>query len=75
MHHGNVVTIGVHAPGLLRDLLREVMMDNGVPVLDVPEGVRVSRRSGKMLVQNFNPHGVDFLGDRVPGVSLMLSEA
>ncbi|GGJ18322.1 beta-galactosidase [Deinococcus roseus] len=74
MQKGNVLTIGAHSPGLVHDLLREVALQAGVSVLDVPEGIRVSRRAGKMLVQNFNAYGVDFLGTRVPAVNFEVFE-
>lgn len=74
MRKNNVLTIGVHSSGLIHDLIRDVLMETGVPVLDVPEGVRVSRRAGKMLVQNFNPYGVDFLGTRLAAVSFELMD-
>ncbi|GEM44874.1 beta-galactosidase [Deinococcus cellulosilyticus] len=70
MRKGNVLTIGAHSPGLVYDLLREALAEARVSVLDVPEGIRVSRRSGKMLVQNFNAYGVDVLGTRMPAVSV-----
>ena len=69
IRHGNVTVIGAHSVGLIRAVLHEVLAGAGVTLLDLPEGVRVSRRAGRTLVQNWHPHPVKWGGLDLPPVS------
>ncbi|MBX8465668.1 beta-galactosidase [Deinococcus sp. RIT780] len=72
IRRGNVTVIGAHSDALIGAVLEDVLGAAGVPVLPVPEGVRVSRRAGKLLVQNWNPEAVDWNGTTLPPVSFVV---
>ncbi|WP_027480645.1 beta-galactosidase [Deinococcus pimensis] len=72
MRRGNVVTVGAHSPELLHALLADLAREAGVDVTPLPEGVRLSRRSGHTVVANWNADPVEFEGLTLPGVSWRL---
>ncbi|KEF35706.1 beta-galactosidase [Deinococcus sp. RL] len=69
IRQGNAVVVGAHSPSLIRDVLRGVLDEAGVPHTELPEGVRLSRRAGVTLVQNWNPEPVIWQGRTLPPVS------
>lgn len=66
---GNAVTIGAHSEALIGRVLAEVLTSAGIQVTPMPEGVRLSRRAGKTLVQNWNPGEVEWNGQKLGAVS------
>lgn len=69
IRHGNATVIGAHSQELIRAVLSDVLGGAGVPLLDLPEGVRVSRRADRTLVQNWHPHAVTWGGLKLGAVS------
>ena len=49
-----------------------VLDDLGLPVTDLPDGVRVSRRAGRTLLQNWNPESVEWNGMTLAPVSFVV---
>ncbi|UBV43679.1 beta-galactosidase [Deinococcus taeanensis] len=74
IRHGRVTVIGAHSAPLISAVLTDVLTAAGVPVTPLPEGVRVSRRAGRVLVQNWNPEPTDWNGRRLPPVSYQVME-
>ena len=72
IRQGNVTVIGAHSETLIRDVLRGVLEDAGVATADLPEGVRLSRRAGVTLVQNWNPEAVTWEGRALGAVSSLV---
>ena len=66
---GNVTVIGAHQPDLIGTVLSEILMNVGIQVESLPEGVRLSRRAGKTLLQHWNPHPVKWQGRTLAPVS------
>ncbi|MEF2279195.1 beta-galactosidase [Deinococcus sp. YIM 134068] len=66
---GRVTVIGAHSESLIKDVLRDVLAEAGVPTEDLPDGVRLSRRAGVTLVQNWNPEAVTWRGRTLAPVS------
>jgi beta-galactosidase len=50
---GSAVTVGAWSPSLVRDVLAELLAECDIPVTPLPDGVRVTRRGGQALWQNF----------------------
>ena len=69
IRRGNVTVIGAHDTELIGAVLSEVFMNAGFPVEALPDGVRLSRRAGRLLVQNWNPGSVKWRGQVLPPVS------
>lgn len=65
----NVTVIGAHSPELIGTVLAGVLSSAGVSVTPLPEGVRLSRRAGKTVVQNWNPQSVQWNGLELAPVS------
>ncbi len=66
---GNVTVIGAHQQELIGTVLSELLMNAGISVESLPEGVRLSRRAGKTLLQNWNPQPVKWQGRTLAPVS------
>lgn len=69
---GACLTVGAWVE---RDLLKDVV--KGVlkrPLLDLPEGVRVSRRGGYTYVYNFNAYDVPLIDTDIPGSPDIIGE-
>lgn len=66
---GVVVSVGAHSPELVRAVLRDVLTGAGLPVTELPEGLRLSRRAGKTLLQNWNEQAQSWEGVELPPVS------
>ncbi|GAA4010500.1 beta-galactosidase [Deinococcus rubellus] len=66
---GNVTVIGAHQQELIGTVLSELLMNAGIQVDSLPEGVRLSRRAGKTLLQNWNPQAVKWQGQTLAPVS------
>jgi beta-galactosidase len=54
VRRGNVTTIGAWSSTLVREVLTSVLTDAGVPTVELPDGVRVSRRGPTEVWVNFN---------------------
>lgn len=54
--NGNAVTIGTWSPSLVRETLAALLTEAGIRVMDLPDGVRVSRRGASTTWMNFNQH-------------------
>jgi beta-galactosidase len=61
--HGNAVTIGAWSPSLIAAVLRDLLVEVGVPIVPVPEGVRVARRNGIETWLNFHQVPVTLVDD------------
>jgi beta-galactosidase len=61
--HGNAVTIGAWSPSLIAAVLRDLLVEVGVPVVPVPEGVHVARRNGIETWLNFRQVPVTLADD------------
>jgi beta-galactosidase len=70
--HKNVTVIGLLSQSLLKDIFTRTLTEQGVPTQDLPEGLRMSRRAGKLLVQNFNQYPVEWQHHRLEAVSSKL---
>ena len=69
LRRGNVVTVGANAPGLIWELLLRLAGEAGLSSARLPEGVRLSRRAGQTLLQNWNEAEATWNGRTLPGVS------
>ncbi len=69
VRHGSVTVIGAHSEELIEHLLAGELRAAGLPVERLPEGVRLSRRAGKTLVQNWNAEPVQYGGQTLGPVS------
>ncbi|WP_412028355.1 beta-galactosidase [Deinococcus yunweiensis] len=67
--HGNATVIGAHSPELIRTVLAGVLRAADVPVTFLPDGVRLSRRAGQTLVQNWTADPVQWQGRTLAPVS------
>ena len=56
VRNGNAVTIGTWSPSLVRETLAALLTEAGIRVMDLPDGVRVSRRGSSVTWMNFNQH-------------------
>ncbi|AFZ65953.1 beta-galactosidase [Deinococcus peraridilitoris] len=72
VRQGNVVTIGAHSPGLVQEVVQRLATEAGLETAPLPAGVRLSRRSGRTLVTNWNPETVTWNGRDLPAVSWQL---
>ncbi|BDP40730.1 beta-galactosidase [Deinococcus aetherius] len=71
---GRATVIGAHSDALIRAVLRDVLAEAGVETVDLPDGVRLSRRAGVTLVQNWNPEAVTWEGRTLAPVSFEVVE-
>ena len=74
IRHGQVTVIGAHSPGLVAEVLERELMAAGVPLLPCPEGVRVSRRGGRVLVQNWTDQPLSWQGRELAPVGFEVVE-
>ncbi|BDP43278.1 beta-galactosidase (plasmid) [Deinococcus aetherius] len=77
IRHGNVTVIGAHSETLITEVLEERLRAVKLRPTRLPEGVRLSRRGGVTLLQNWNGHAVTWQGLELAPVStrpLQLSE-
>ncbi|PTA69667.1 beta-galactosidase [Deinococcus arcticus] len=72
IRRGQATVIGAHSEALIGAVLAEVLTTAGVPVTPLPEGVRLSRRAGQVLVQNWNPEPTEWNGRMLPPVSFQV---
>ncbi|THF70290.1 beta-galactosidase [Deinococcus sp. Arct2-2] len=66
---GQLTVIGAHSPDLIRTVLEDVLAGVNVPTTRLPDGVRISRRAGHTLVQNWLPTAVEWQGKTLAPVS------
>ena len=69
VRHGNVTVIGAHSEELIGHVLAGELRAAGLSVEKLPEGVRLSRRAGKTLVQNWNTEPAQYGGQTLGPVS------
>ncbi|THF70223.1 beta-galactosidase [Deinococcus sp. Arct2-2] len=69
IRYGNVTVIGAHSESLISEVLRDLLTGAGLSPLPLPEGVRLSRRGGITLLQNWNTHPVHWQGQELAPVS------
>ncbi|MCD0158749.1 beta-galactosidase, partial [Deinococcus sp. 6GRE01] len=55
---GLVTLIGAHSPGLIGEVLAGALRAANIPTVNLPEGVRLSRRGEVTLLQNWNAQPV-----------------
>ncbi len=72
VQQGNVTVVGAHGESLIAEVLGSLLARAGVSVTALPEGLRVSRRAGVTLVQNWSEGELEWQGRRVPPVSCEL---
>ncbi|WP_161880630.1 beta-galactosidase [Deinococcus alpinitundrae] len=72
IRRGNVTVIGAHQQELIGTVLSELLMNAGIQVDSLPEGVRLSRRAGRTLLQNWNPQAVKWQGQTLAPVSFQV---
>jgi beta-galactosidase len=71
--NGNVTTVGAWCESLLDDIIRGLLARNEIPIIELPEGVRVTRRGSAIVWQNFNEHPVTLdNGVELPPVSFLV---
>jgi len=58
VRHANTVTVGAHANTLILDVLKTLAAEAELAPALLPGGVRVSRRAGRALIQNWNAEPV-----------------
>ncbi|MFC5848181.1 beta-galactosidase [Deinococcus petrolearius] len=63
---GEGVVIGAHSPTLITEVLRGVLGRAGVDTTDLPPGLRLSRRAGRTLVQNWTGEALTWESVDVP---------
>ena len=66
---GLVTLIGAHSPDLIGEILEGTLRAANIPPLNLPEGVRLSRRGEVTLLQNWNGHAVQWCDLELPPVS------
>lgn len=54
VRNGNVVSIGAWSASLVTEVLSSVLSEAGIPVMNLPDGVRVSRKGSQQVWMNFN---------------------
>ncbi|WP_353885733.1 hypothetical protein [uncultured Deinococcus sp.] len=64
--------IGAHSPALIAEVLRGVLDRAGVDTTDLPPGLRLSRRAGRTLLQNWTAGPLTWNGIQVPPVSFQV---
>ncbi|GGM22258.1 beta-galactosidase [Deinococcus aerophilus] len=69
IRNGNVTVIGAHSTDLIAEVLQATLNETQLGPTRLPEGVRVSRRGGVTLLQNWNAHEVMWQGQTLPPVS------
>ncbi|MFB9991272.1 beta-galactosidase [Deinococcus oregonensis] len=74
IRHGNVTVIGAHSESLISEVLKDLLTGSGLSPTPLPEGVRLSRRGGLTLLQNWNLHPVHWKGQALAPVSARLLE-
>ncbi|WP_019008418.1 beta-galactosidase [Deinococcus aquatilis] len=66
---GEVTVVGAHSSDLIRVVLEDMLAVLNVPTTRLPDGVRISRRAGQTLVQNWLPTAVKWQGKTLAPVS------
>lgn len=74
IRQGNVTVVGAHSPELVRNVVKATLEAAAIPTTDLPEGVRLSRRAGKTLLQNWNDRRVTWQGHTLEPVSFEVIE-
>lgn len=69
IRHGTVTVIGAHSETLIAEVLEELLSAAKLQPTRLPEGVRLSRRGGITLLQNWNSHAVTWQGEVLGPVS------
>jgi len=69
VRYGQTTVIGAHSDGLIEEVLGALLAESGLPVQQLPEGVRLSRRGTTTLVQNWTESPVHWQGIDLAAVS------
>ncbi|MGO4893440.1 beta-galactosidase [Flavobacterium sp. W21_SRS_FM6] len=65
----NVTVIGALSENLIKTVIRQQCAELAIGTTELADGIRLSRRGEKTLLQNFNQNEVSFEGQQVPAVS------
>jgi beta-galactosidase len=65
----NMTLVGALSDTLLTEIVSLCLSELGIKMTTLPQGVRVTRRSGKRVLFNFNEEEVQWQGSKVAGVS------
>ena len=78
---GVCVTLGMWGSLMLHQaLFREILGETGLTLLDLPEGLRLSRRGGRQYLVNFNAEGLELppalnsFGERIAKHDVLIRE-
>ena len=75
IQHGNVTVTGAHSQSLVTELLEGQLISAQLRPTRLPEGVRLSRRGGVTLLQNWNDQAVTWQGRTLEPVSTLCLQA
>lgn len=59
---GRMTVVGAHSETLVRAVLHAALETAGIPSADLPEGLRISRRAGRTLLQNWSDGPLSWQG-------------
>ncbi len=54
VRNGNAISIGAWSKSLVTEVLRDALIEAGISVVELPEGIRVCHRGGLQIWMNFN---------------------
>ena len=74
IRHGNVTVIGAHSDELLRVVLATQLRAAGLEAEPLPDGLRVSRRAGRTLLQNWTDQPLRLRGQTLLPVSFTVQQ-
>ncbi len=66
---GHNIVIGAHSERLISTVLQAALSEANIGMVHLPEGIRISRRADKVLIQNWNTHPVHWNGYDLQPVS------
>ena len=67
--HKEVSVIGALSGELIKSVLKNIAVKQGIETFELPKGLRLSTRGDTTLVLNFNQQDVNWLGGTYPSVS------
>ena len=70
----NMTVVGALSEPLITDIAEQRMKALGIKTTRMPQGVRLTYRSGKHVIFNFNGYAIEFEGHKLPGVSYRMIE-
>jgi beta-galactosidase len=72
--HNNVTVIGVLCMELLKYILQINLSQQDVKTYTLPEGLRITHRGNKQLIQNFSQKSIHWQEHNIPAVSAIMLE-